>query len=836
MADRRSLTLLPLIGAGVLVPGECKLSCSVGGTEYFADLRADGTIFFENEAFRSPSSFSVFVKRKLNPRRIADDGWTSVKYCGTVLKEFKTRFPLLGPSARPKAAAVQAATNASPAPVPQARRRKTSKRSRPAYEQSETTAEQSSEGASDADGFFENLCSDAEPLTSTGGRTSSTGSQDQATPSRQVTQRPTQVTEQGCLGLTAEERSQQPQGKEHPSGFSAQPWTFVQCDIKACQKWRRVITSDVPEGPWTCGMNHDPEYDSCSIPQQHSEADMQMLMEEQWGEAHAASCKRPPLSQCSEADFYADLTDFLDARGETSSARTVRERRIQCNNTPLDTMGLYREVVRRGGLAANERYDDHGRWTGSINFAGQIFPNMSNFTHNHRATSVGNQLLQNYRKFLASYEEWHQHDITPIHAAASFEDGQDRLAFLAGIISDQEVGHSFKDEDQAKGRESADGVSATQCQPAAPERVHSTCLPQQDGLAAAERDPLGSRDDLGLEGEQQMPHVPTTQPGSLLLVTEPLPACRQWGVVVAREEELPVDQSGAVSAPFELCPPVFQAHSEPGNCALIPALILGSKMLVWVASGACCPFDPGRLRETHCPARCDRSAEAMAVHSIKIATQLLSCCHHQAAAQRLTQAAGISLVSDGLLDVERRLPMAAMRTHAFAFWDGWRCSVARAKSPEDLIAQVLLLGQQLLPEVLLAAPSGSCSGAEVLQNRLALAAHGADGIGGSNKSAKSHEVPTAREIDRAIKAIEGCIDWQAMQQLWMPSQAALGVGSIRSASHQECTKAAGLDVLPSVVLANEGDHASATEDIPRLCMQPELHVQPLEPHEDCSKL
>ena len=56
---------------------------------------------------------------------------------------------------------------------------------------------------------------------------------------------------------------------------------------------------------------------------------MQMLMEEQWGEAHAAACKRPPLSRCSEAEFYADLTAFLDARGETSSARTVRERRIQ---------------------------------------------------------------------------------------------------------------------------------------------------------------------------------------------------------------------------------------------------------------------------------------------------------------------------------------------------------------------------------------------------------------------------------------------------------------------------------------------------------------------------
>lgn len=56
---------------------------------------------------------------------------------------------------------------------------------------------------------------------------------------------------------------------------------------------------------------------------------MQLLMEEQWGEAHAATCSRPPLLQCSEADFYSDLTAFLEARGDTSAARTVRERRIQ---------------------------------------------------------------------------------------------------------------------------------------------------------------------------------------------------------------------------------------------------------------------------------------------------------------------------------------------------------------------------------------------------------------------------------------------------------------------------------------------------------------------------
>ena len=74
----------------------CKARTIPGCTQLYhciADLKSDGTIFFESEAFRSPSSFSVFVKRKLNPRRIADDGWTSVKYCGTVLREFKKRVP-----------------------------------------------------------------------------------------------------------------------------------------------------------------------------------------------------------------------------------------------------------------------------------------------------------------------------------------------------------------------------------------------------------------------------------------------------------------------------------------------------------------------------------------------------------------------------------------------------------------------------------------------------------------------------------------------------------------------------------------------------------------------
>ena len=75
------------------------------------------------------------------------------------------------------------------------------------------------------------------------------------------------------------------------------------------------------------------------------------------------------------------------------------------NNTPLDIFGLYREVIKCGGLVRNERYDESNRWCGNINFAGSIFPNMRNYTPNHKATSIGNQLLSNYKKFLYEYEK-----------------------------------------------------------------------------------------------------------------------------------------------------------------------------------------------------------------------------------------------------------------------------------------------------------------------------------------------------------------------------------------------------------------------------------------------
>ena len=39
--------------------------------------------------FESPSAFSIFLKRLVNPQRKADDGWKTVKYKGRFLEAYK---------------------------------------------------------------------------------------------------------------------------------------------------------------------------------------------------------------------------------------------------------------------------------------------------------------------------------------------------------------------------------------------------------------------------------------------------------------------------------------------------------------------------------------------------------------------------------------------------------------------------------------------------------------------------------------------------------------------------------------------------------------------------
>lgn len=49
---------------------ECgRIKCTIGGTEL---------------TFESPSAFSIYLKRLINPARKADDGWKTVKFEGKV--------------------------------------------------------------------------------------------------------------------------------------------------------------------------------------------------------------------------------------------------------------------------------------------------------------------------------------------------------------------------------------------------------------------------------------------------------------------------------------------------------------------------------------------------------------------------------------------------------------------------------------------------------------------------------------------------------------------------------------------------------------------------------
>lgn len=87
------ITLKLLIEEGLVEPGEDVLSVEYRGVTYLATLETTGrivcTVEGERQTFESPSAFSVFVKRLLNPTRKADDGWKTVKYQGHLLEHYK---------------------------------------------------------------------------------------------------------------------------------------------------------------------------------------------------------------------------------------------------------------------------------------------------------------------------------------------------------------------------------------------------------------------------------------------------------------------------------------------------------------------------------------------------------------------------------------------------------------------------------------------------------------------------------------------------------------------------------------------------------------------------
>ncbi|GMH03839.1 hypothetical protein Nepgr_005678 [Nepenthes gracilis] len=111
-------------------------------------------------------------------------------------------------------------------------------------------------------------------------------------------------------------------------------------------------------------------------------------------------CGRAPIQICSEEKFLEDVMQFLLLRGHT---RLIPQGGLAefpdavLNSKKLDLYNLYREVVSRGGFHVGN----------GINWKGQVFSKMQNFTATNKMTGVGNTLKRHYETYLLEYELAH---------------------------------------------------------------------------------------------------------------------------------------------------------------------------------------------------------------------------------------------------------------------------------------------------------------------------------------------------------------------------------------------------------------------------------------------
>ncbi|XP_062154873.1 AT-rich interactive domain-containing protein 4-like [Alnus glutinosa] len=111
-------------------------------------------------------------------------------------------------------------------------------------------------------------------------------------------------------------------------------------------------------------------------------------------------CGRSPMQNCSEEEFLKDVMQFLILRGHT---RLIPQGGLAefpdaiLNGKRLDLYNLYKEVVTRGGFHVGN----------GINWKGQIFSKMHNYTMTNRMTGVGNTLKRHYETYLLEYELAH---------------------------------------------------------------------------------------------------------------------------------------------------------------------------------------------------------------------------------------------------------------------------------------------------------------------------------------------------------------------------------------------------------------------------------------------
>lgn len=111
-------------------------------------------------------------------------------------------------------------------------------------------------------------------------------------------------------------------------------------------------------------------------------------------------CGRSPIHACSEEEFLKDVMQFLILRGHTRlipQSGLVEFPDAILNGKRLDLYNLYKEVVTRGGFHVGN----------GINWKGQIFSKMRNYTMTNRMTGVGNTLKRHYETYLLEYELAH---------------------------------------------------------------------------------------------------------------------------------------------------------------------------------------------------------------------------------------------------------------------------------------------------------------------------------------------------------------------------------------------------------------------------------------------
>lgn len=111
-------------------------------------------------------------------------------------------------------------------------------------------------------------------------------------------------------------------------------------------------------------------------------------------------CSRGSVQTCSEEEFIKDVMEFLILRGHS---RLIPQGGLAefpdaiLNGKRLDLYNLYKEVVTRGGFHVGN----------GINWKGQIFSKMGNYTSTNRMTGVGNTLKRHYETYLLEYELAH---------------------------------------------------------------------------------------------------------------------------------------------------------------------------------------------------------------------------------------------------------------------------------------------------------------------------------------------------------------------------------------------------------------------------------------------